>query len=134
MSKVDKGLRNFGVFIRKTRLSKGVNLRQLSDYIGLSKSQIQRIEAGVSEVSLTNAAKFAEAFGFKLSEFLSLAETELANGEVELKDFKRYIRMVHKYHRIEDPTIKKFISYIINQYDRKARTGSFSVEDEDDFE
>jgi len=66
----------FGEKLRYLRTHQGISLRDLGEAIGISHTQITRIERGENIPAVTVAYKIARYFGVSLD--------DLANDEIEL--------------------------------------------------
>ncbi len=61
----DKGIRAFGLHLKKIRREKKVTQEKLAYDTGLELSQIGRIERGVINTSISNVFDIAEALGIE---------------------------------------------------------------------
>lgn len=65
------GAENLNIEIRKQRTQKGVSLRSLANHLGISASQLSKIETGKSKLSVDLALKIAELLEVPAAVFLS---------------------------------------------------------------
>ena len=61
----DKGIKAFGLHLKKIRREKKVTQEKLAYDTGLELSQIGRIERGVINTSISNVFEIAEALGIE---------------------------------------------------------------------
>jgi antitoxin HigA-1 len=82
---------SFGELIRSLRISDEVSQTDLADKLGISKQHLSAIEKGRKAVSPARAAKFAEALGYPIDQFVVAAiEDELRDAGVKLHfDFRK---------------------------------------------
>jgi transcriptional regulator with XRE-family HTH domain len=64
----DKTIKNFGKKLREIRQSKGTSQEQLAHDCGLEYSQINRIELGKVNTSISHVALIAKHLGIKPTE------------------------------------------------------------------
>jgi transcriptional regulator with XRE-family HTH domain len=76
---------SFGELIRSLRLCDEISQTALAEKLGISKQHLSAIEKGRKVVSAARAAKFAEALGYPVDQFVVAAvEDELREAGVEL--------------------------------------------------
>lgn len=82
---------SFGELIRSLRISDEVSQTDLAEKLGISKQHLSAIEKGRKAVSPARAAKFAEALGYPIDQFVVAAiEDELRDAGVKLHfDFRK---------------------------------------------
>lgn len=66
-SKNEKFLKEFGKNLQKLREAKGLSTRQFAYEAEISHSSVGRLEAGLSNPTLTTLIKIAEALGVDLN-------------------------------------------------------------------
>ena len=59
----EKIKRDFGINLQRLRIEKGLSIRALASSSGLEYSQVQRIESGKVNLSLTTIHSLAEGLG-----------------------------------------------------------------------
>lgn len=67
-AKTDKVLKEFGKNLKKLREAKGLSTRQFAYDADISHSSVGRLEAGLSNPTLTTLIKIANALGTDLNE------------------------------------------------------------------
>lgn len=82
---------SFGELIRSFRLSDDISQTELAEKLEISKQHLSAIESGKKAVSPARAAKFAEALGYPIDQFVVAAiEDELREAGVNLHfDFRK---------------------------------------------
>jgi DNA-binding Xre family transcriptional regulator len=60
-----------GQRIRETRLRRNIRLRELSDSVGLTTSQLSQVELGKNAASIWALVRIANALGVRVTVFLS---------------------------------------------------------------
>ena len=66
-NKTDKVLKEFGKNLQKLREAKGFSTRQFADEAEISHSSVGRLEAGLSNPTMTTLIKIAEALEVDLN-------------------------------------------------------------------
>jgi len=66
-NKIDKVLTEFGKNLQKLREAKGFSTRQFADEAEISHSSVGRLEAGLSNPTMTTLIKIAEALEVDLN-------------------------------------------------------------------
>jgi len=61
----------FGEHIKRLRIDKGFSVIELKDRAGISRAQLYRIEAGVTNVSMLTVKHLAEALEVSLSDLIA---------------------------------------------------------------
>lgn len=86
-----RGPVSFGELIRNLRISDEVSQTELAHKLGISKQHLSGIETGKKAVSPARAAKFAEALGYPVDQFVVAAiEDELREAGLTLHfDFRK---------------------------------------------
>lgn len=59
------------LYVDKIRIQKGVSIRELADRAGISKSHVQRIEAGECSPSLEVMCRIARALDVSVTDLFS---------------------------------------------------------------
>ena len=57
--------------LKSLRKQRGLTLQECAKVLGMSRQGYTKIERGVTELSVTNAKKLAEAFGVSLEEVVA---------------------------------------------------------------
>lgn len=65
-----KLLKQFGDKIRELRTARGLSQEQLAELTGFHRTYIGMVERGERNLSLSNAAVFADAFEIQITELL----------------------------------------------------------------
>lgn len=74
----DKYIRTqFGLTIRKLRLSKNISQEKFAEIVGLHRTYISEVERGTRNVSLINIVKLAEGLEIEPSKLFLEMEKEL---------------------------------------------------------
>lgn len=68
----EKIVKEFGLFIREARESKGLYQSDVSAKIGVSRGYYAHLEAGDRDISFALAMKICHALGLDLNEFVKL--------------------------------------------------------------
>ncbi len=68
--KSDKILKEFGKNLQKMRIAKGLSTRQFAYEADIAHSSVGRLEARLSNPSLTTLIKIAEALGMEASQLI----------------------------------------------------------------
>ena len=80
-----QGRASFGELIRSMRLCDDISQSELAGTIGISKQHLSAIEKGKKAVSPARAAKFAEALGYPVDQFVIAAiEDELREAGIQI--------------------------------------------------
>jgi len=90
-----------GEWIKQHRLQQGLSLEDLGEMVGLSDSQLSRLERGISEVTLLPAVKLFRELGIDVVEFVehiglskSVMQNILTRRESSQKHFPHALRLV----------------------------------------
>jgi|APGre2960657505_1045072.scaffolds.fasta_scaffold145044_1 transcriptional regulator with XRE-family HTH domain len=76
---------SFGELIRSIRLCDDVSQVELAKILGISKQHLSAIENGKKAVSSARAAKFADALGYPVDQFVIAAiEDELRSAGIQI--------------------------------------------------
>ncbi|OOP67351.1 transcriptional regulator [Heyndrickxia oleronia] len=67
----------FGLTVRKLRLSKNISQEKFAEIVGLHRTYISEVERGIRNVTLINVVKIAEGLEVKTSELFREMEREL---------------------------------------------------------
>lgn len=67
---------NIGAELKRSRVSQGMTLEELSNKCGYSKALISRVEAGLVAPSIKSLTKMASALGLQLYELFATLEAE----------------------------------------------------------
>ena len=63
----EKYLKEFGRNLKKLRLEKGLSTRKFADEADIAHSAVQRLEAGLSNPTITTLIRIADALGVDLN-------------------------------------------------------------------
>lgn len=82
---------SFGELIRSIRLCDDISQSELAQKLGISKQHLSAIENGKKAVSPVRAAKYAEALGYPVDQFVIAAiEDELRDAGIQVHfDFRK---------------------------------------------
>ena len=69
--------RQFGIAVRKCRLSKNISQEKFAETVGLHRTYISEVERGERNVSLINIAKIAKGLNISISELFNQVEKEM---------------------------------------------------------
>ncbi|MGG4507084.1 helix-turn-helix transcriptional regulator [Heyndrickxia sporothermodurans] len=67
----------FGLTVRKLRLSKNISQEKFAEIVGLHRTYISEVERGTRNVALINIIKIAEGLEVKTSELFREMEREI---------------------------------------------------------
>ena len=70
-------LKNIGARIKEIRESKGISQQSLADACNFEKSNMSRIEAGRTNLTVRTLYKISQALGIKLSELVDVKHSSL---------------------------------------------------------
>ena len=69
----EQQIKTFGKNVRRERLAKGITQERLAEMIGLNIRNVQKIEAGETNVLMTTAVRIREALGCSADKLLPRA-------------------------------------------------------------
>ncbi|MCH1626117.1 helix-turn-helix domain-containing protein [Fredinandcohnia quinoae] len=74
----DKNVKTqFGLTVRKLRLSKNISQEKFAEIVGLHRTYISEVERGTRNVTLINVVKIAKGLEVKTSELFCEMEKEI---------------------------------------------------------
>lgn len=74
----DKNVKTqFGLTVRKLRLSKNISQEKFAEIVGLHRTYISEVERGTRNVTLINVVKIAKGLEVKTSELFCEMENEI---------------------------------------------------------
>jgi transcriptional regulator with XRE-family HTH domain len=93
----------FGKLLRKHRIDKDVNLKQMADSLGVSSSHISSIELGKKNVPESFIDQIADAFSLKqtqITELIGAAAESVVSVKIDMKkDSNNERELVHAFAR-----------------------------------
>lgn len=84
----DNKLRSLGSALASCRHALGISIHRLSEEISLSPSFVSRVEAGDQDLDVETLQDWCEVLGLNVLDFLEIAETLSAGGELFCLDFE----------------------------------------------
>ena len=97
--------------LREKRKKAGLTLEQAADKVGLSVSQVSRLERGESEITLSQVQRFADAYDFRLNDLLR-DESQLGEVIVKASDGRLSLDSLKDLTDAEVPIVKAAISVL----------------------
>jgi transcriptional regulator with XRE-family HTH domain len=72
--------------IKALRIKRGISQKEMADRLGFGQSNYNKIENGITELSVSNAQEIAEILAVSVSSILGSDEVEKLKIEIEQKD------------------------------------------------
>lgn len=73
--------KNLGKALKEQRLLAGMTVRELSEILSISPSQVYKFEMGVNHVNAISLWRYAEAFKISLADLCDKIDSLTINGE-----------------------------------------------------
>jgi transcriptional regulator with XRE-family HTH domain len=112
--------KQFGSFLKKIRLGRGMSLRQVEKITKISNSylsQIERGERGVPNFSILK--RLAEAYGVKVTDLIENAESQEGNKKAHSGDIAPNVDFLSReYEKLSEgrkQALKDFLLHLVQQ-------------------
>lgn len=109
-------MQDLGKIIRKIRHAKKMNIRELSEKVGVSKSLISQVERGDVFPSLTTLDRIAVVLKVPISEFFMIENSGINENEIIVrKKHRKKIKLNDSkvIYNLLTPSLKKSIEFLI---------------------
>ena len=117
-----------GKMIAEKRMALGWSQDELARRMGYaSRSTINKIEAGINDITTSRAKKFAKVLGCSIQDFFQEESYQLDALYDRIKEDKRLQVAIKKYFKLDNVGQAMILAYIDAQYD--SRNGEETVEE-----
>lgn len=115
--------KQFGLFLKKLRLDRGMSLRDVEKITKISNpyiSQIERGERGIPNFSILK--RLAEAYGVKVTDFFENAEIQERNKKAHSGNIAPDVDFISRgYEKLSEgrkQSLKDFLQHLVEQEEK----------------
>jgi len=102
---MDSQMKNIGVLIREERIRRGMTLDELGEKVGIKKSQLSKIERGIS-YSINTSGRIIDALG------LSARVTLVGRGDVNSRVVGYTVAAINEFAKAHKLTTREASNYL----------------------